>query len=136
MLFLRVPVLKWIHRSDNWEDVNDLSILCTSLSYPGCLEIGSFDSRNRFCLTVCSFTVSWQELSYWRKILDVEKLCVYTYLYINIQDKNIPKAELYRRVNQVPVMEILLVCCKKWEYISFMVEKPEKTQCLYYSMCI
>jgi len=48
-------------------------------------------------------------------------------VYINIQDKNILKAELNRRVHKAPVMEILVVWSKKWEYTAFVVEKPEKT---------
>lgn len=47
-----------------------------------------------------------------------------------IQDKNILKAELNRRVNKVPVVEILVVWSKKREYAAFVVGKPEKTWCL------
>lgn len=68
-----------------------------------------------------------------KKILDLEKsVCVCIYSYIYIQDENILKAGLNRRVNHEPVMETPVVWSKKWEYTAFVVE----TCCLYYLMCI
>lgn len=47
-LFLRAPVLQCIYLSDNWEDVNDVSLFCTSLMYFVCPEAENFGSRQRF----------------------------------------------------------------------------------------